>query len=153
MGIIKPTLTLTANASTATTDAGPLSIALSLSATDSLTVDRAVSEIKALGDNVSKILDGSDLLGIDSDAGTAGTHGGFVYMKNITATDLDIYIGFNVADGTTAAIDDPDDADRGFTLKQDEFCWVPWDCTGDITARGEEGGSGIKLEYWFFNRG
>ena len=33
MAVIKPTLTLTANANTATTDAGPASIALSLSAT------------------------------------------------------------------------------------------------------------------------
>lgn len=153
MGVIKPSLTLTANASTASTQAGPLSIALSLSANDVLTVDRAISEIKAIGDSVSKVLDGSELLGIDSDAGTAGTHGGFVYLKNITATDLDIYIGFNVADGTTAALDDADAAARAFTLKQNEFAWVPWDCTGDITARGEEGGSGIKLEYWYFNRG
>ena len=151
MATIKPTLSLTANASPASTP-GPLSIALNLSATDSLTVDRAVSEIKTVGDNVAKVLDGSELLGIDSDAGTAGTHGGFVYLKNVTATDLDIYIGFNVADGTTAALDDADAAARTFTLKQDEFAWVPWDCTGDITARGEEGGSGIKLEYWFFNR-
>ena len=153
MGVIKPSLTLTANASTASTQAGPLSIALSLSANDVLTVDRAISEIKAIGDSVSKVLDGSELLGIDSDAGTAGTHGGFVYLKNITATDLDIYIGFNVAEGTTAALDDADAAARAFTLKQNEFGWVPWDCTGDITARGEEGGSGIKLEYWYFNRG
>ena len=38
MGIIKPTLTITSNAATATTDAGPMSIALSLSTTDSLTI-------------------------------------------------------------------------------------------------------------------
>ena len=39
MAVIKPTLSLTANSSAASTDPGPLSIALSLSATDSLTVD------------------------------------------------------------------------------------------------------------------
>ena len=139
MGKIKPTLTLTANASTATTDAGPLSIALSLSATDTLDVDRVNSQIKTVGDSVTAILDGSAEQAIDSDAGTAGTHGGFVYMKNVTGSDLDIYIGFNVADGTTAATDDADAAARAFTLKQDEFCWVPWDCTGDITARGKNG--------------
>ena len=61
MATIKPTLSLTANASTASTP-GPLSIALNLSATDSLTVDRAVSEIKTVCDNVAKVLDGSELL-------------------------------------------------------------------------------------------
>ena len=45
MGVIKPTITLTANASSATTDAGPLSIALSLSATDSLTVTKVETKI------------------------------------------------------------------------------------------------------------
>ena len=39
MGVIKPTFTLTSNSSKAATDAGPLSMALSLSATDSLSVD------------------------------------------------------------------------------------------------------------------
>ncbi len=38
MAVIKPTITLTSNASSATTDPGPLSVALSLSATDSLTI-------------------------------------------------------------------------------------------------------------------
>mgnify|MGYP003119785180 CR=1 FL=1 len=148
MATITPTFTLKANASSATTP-GPMSIALSLSATDSLTVDRVNSEIKTVGDSVVAILDGSALLAVDSDNGTAGLHGGFVYMKNVTDSDLDVYIGFNVADGTTAATDDVDAAARGFTLKQDEFAWVPWDCTGDITARGE---GTCKIEYWFFNR-
>ena len=40
MGVIKPTLTLTANTRSATTDAGPLSVALSLSATNSLTITK-----------------------------------------------------------------------------------------------------------------
>jgi len=152
MAVITTTLGITSKAAgTSPASAeGPLSFALSLSATDTLTVDRAVSEIKAVGDNVTKILDGSALLGIDTDAGTPGTHGGFVYMKNITASDLDIYIGFNVAHDTTAATDDPNDADRAFTLKQGEFAFVPWDCTGDITARGE---GACEIEYWFFNRG
>ena len=149
MGVIKPSFTLTANSSKAATDSGPLSIALSLSETDSLTVDRAQSEIKEVGDSVDMILDGSALLAIDSDNGTAGLHGGFVFMKNVTASDLDIYIVFNVADGTTAATDDVDAAARGFTLKQNEWAWMPWDCTGDITARGE---GTCKIEYWFFNR-
>jgi len=149
MAKLSPTLTLNANSSGATTNPGPLSIALSLAATDLLDVDRVVSEIKDVGDSVLMVLDGSELLAIDSDNGTAGTHGGFIYMKNVTGSDLDIYIGFNVAHGTTAATDDLNAAARGFTLKQDEFAFMPWDCTGDITGRGE---GACKLEYFFFNR-
>ena len=47
MGVIKPTLTVTANSSTASTDAGPLSMALSLSATDSLSVTAVTSKLVA----------------------------------------------------------------------------------------------------------
>ena len=149
MATIKPTLSLTANASTATTP-GPLSVALNLSATDSLTVDRALSEIKVLGTGVTKILDGSALLGVDSDNGTPGTHGGFVYLKNVTASDIDIYVGLQNSDDTHV-MEDNGDTNRQFTLKQEEFAWFPWDCTGDIVAEGESGTPSI--EYWFFNRG
>ena len=149
MATIKPTLTLTANASKATKDAGPLSVALSLSVTDSLTVDRVHSETKTLGTAVVAVLDGSALLATDSDAGTPGTHGGFLYLKNVSATDLDIYGAF-AADGDTSELGSNDDADRHFTLKQNEFAWIPWDCTGDFIARGED--ANCLLEYWFFNR-
>ena len=149
MATIKPTITLTANASTAGTSPGPLSMALSLSATDNLTVDRVHSETKVLGTAVVKILDGSDLLATDSDNGTPGTHGGFLYLKNISATDLDVYCAF-AADGDTSELASNDDADRHFSLKQNEFAWVPWDYTGDFIARGEAADS--KLEYWLFNR-
>ena len=149
MATIKPTFSLTSNASTATTP-GPLSVALNLSSTDSLTVDRALSEIKVLGTGVTKILDGSALLGVDSDNGTPGTHGGFVYLKNVTASDIDIYIGLQNSDDTHV-MEDNGDTNRQFTLKQEEFAWLPWDCTGDIVAEGESGTPSI--EYWFFNRG
>ena len=148
MGVIKPTLTLTSTASTASTDAGPLSIALSLSATDTLTVDRVHSETKVIGTGSTLILDGSTLLATDSDSGAPGTHGGFLYMKNATASDLDIYVAL-APDGTTPVMGSNDDADRSFTLKQDEFCFLPWDYTGDVIASGE---GTCTLEYWLFNR-
>lgn len=147
---IKPTLTLTSNASSATTDPGPISVALTLSATDKLTVDRALTETKVLGTGVTKILDGSALLGVDSDNGTPGTHGGFVYLRNTTATDIDIYVGMQNSDDTHV-MEDNGDTNRHFTLKYGEFAWLPWDCTGDIVAEGESGAP--TLEYWFFNRG
>jgi hypothetical protein len=104
--------------------------------------------MKVLGTGTVLILDGSALLAIDSDTGAPGSHGGFLYMKNATASDLDIYVAF-APDGTTPVLGSNDDADRSFTLKQDEFCFVPWDCSGDIVASGE---GACTLEYWFFNR-
>ena len=147
MGVIKPTLTLTSNASSATTDAGPLSIALSLSATDTLTVDTVKSQIISPTTTHAILFDGSTY----DDGGTAGTHGGFIYMKNTSAADHDIYIGVG-ADGFTAtALEGADDADRFLTLKQGEFAFFPWDYTMDISADAEH--NDATLEYWLFNRG
>ena len=147
MAVIKPTLSLTANASTATTDPGPLSIALSLSATDSLavyTVESKTLVFTGAGDH-QVLFDGSD----KDDGGTAGLHGGFVYCKNATASDLDIYIGA-VGDGVSASyLAVADDAVRLFTLKQGEFAFFPYDYTMDIVTDAE---GAATLEYWLFNR-
>tara|TARA_X000001382_G_C3042416_1_gene138306 strand:+ start:106 stop:552 length:447 start_codon:yes stop_codon:yes gene_type:complete len=148
MATITPTLTLTANASSGT-PAGPMSTAISISATKDLTVDRVVSETKILGTGTALVLDGSALLAIDSDTGQPGEHGGFLYLKNRTASDLDIYVAF-ADDGTTEVLGSNDDPHRSLTLKQNEFAFVPWDCTGDIVAAGE---GACTLEYMFFNRG
>ena len=149
MGKIKPTITLTANASSATTDPGPLSIALSLSASGTFDVDRALSETKVIAVAPVKILDGSALLGVDSDNGTPGVHGGWVYLKNATATDIDIFIGFQNSDDTHV-MEDNGDTNSQLTLRYGEFAWFPWDCTGDIIAEGASGTP--TIEYWFFNR-
>mgnify|MGYP003144436801 CR=1 FL=1 len=148
MATITPTLTITANASSATTP-GPISSSISISETGNLTVDRVTAETKILGTGTSLILDGSALLAVDSDTGAPGEHGGFLYMKNRTASDLDIYVAF-ADDGTTEVLGSNDDPHRSFTLKQNEFAFVPWDCTGDIVASGE---GACTLEYMFFNRG
>ena len=123
MATISPTLSITANASSATTP-GPLGFALSLSATDSLTVDRVVSETKVINTSTVLILDGSALLAVDSDSGAPGSHGGFLYLRNITSSDLDIYVAL-APDGTTPVLGSNDDADRTFTLKQNEFAFPP----------------------------
>ena len=147
MGVIKPTLTLTSNASSATTDAGPLSIALSLSATDTLTVDTVKSQIISPTTTHAILFDGSTF----DDGGTAGTHGGFIYMKNTSTSDYDIYIGVG-ADGFSAtAMEGADDADRFLTLKEGEFAFFPWDYPMDISADAEH--NDATLEYWVFNRG
>lgn len=147
MAIIKPTLTLTANAATATRDAGPLSVALSLSATDSLTVDKVQSKtliFSGAGDE-QVIFDGS----VEGTAGVGGTVGGFIYFKNATASDLDVYIGIVADDGSASDLDDSGDAARLFTLKQGEFAFFPYDYTMDITADAE---GAATLEYWLFDR-
>lgn len=148
MATISPTLSITANASSATTP-GPLSFALSLSATDSLTVDRVVSETKVINTSTVLILDGSALLDVDSDSGQPGEHGGFLFLRNITSSDLDIYVALG-ADDATEVLGSNDDPHRSFTLKQNEFAFFPWDCTGDLVASGE---GACTLEYFFFNRG
>ena len=147
MGVIKPTLTLTSNSSAAATDAGPLSIALSLSATDSLTVDTVKSQIITPSTTHSILFDGS----AQDDGGTAGTHGSFIYMKNTSTADYDVYIGVG-ADGFSATdMAGADDADRFMTLKQGEFAFFPWDYTMDISVDAEN--AAATLEYWLFNRG
>ena len=148
MATITPTLTITANASSAASSAGPISTALSISATTALTVDAV--EAKTLvftGAGDEQILvDGS----AQDASQVAGTNGGFIYFKNATASDLDIYIGIVADDGSATDLAASGDAARVFTLKQNEFAFVPFDYTMDIIADAE---GAATLEYFLFNRG
>ena len=162
MAVIKPTLTLTANASSATTDPGPLSIALSLSTTDSLTVDIVQSAIVTPPNSgaPTKLLDGDALSGGDS-YDTGGTHGSFLYMKNVTSSGSNlIYIGTTLQGATapanmgagTTALDHTDDASlRLMTLLPGEFAWMPWDYLQDIYIGANAASQ--SLEYFLFDRG
>lgn len=149
MAVIKPTITLTSNKSSATTNPGPLSVALALSATDTLTVDTVTSEIVTCSTTEATIIDGDAVSGGD---GVGGTVGGYIYMKNISAasdTNL-IYVGI-VADGGSATdLTASGDTARLFTLKVGEFAWFPYDYTMDITVDAST--SGQLLEYWIFDR-
>ncbi len=147
MAVIKPTLTLTSNASSATTDAGPLSVALSLSATDSLTVDTVESKVYSPTTTHATLFDGSTL---DIGSEVAGTNGGFIYMKNTSAADYDVYIGIEADDASATALEGNADAQRLFTLKQGEFAFFPYDYTMDISVDAEH--NDASLEYWLFNR-
>jgi len=148
---IKPTFTLTSNASSATTDPGPLSVALSLSATpdDSgrLTVDKVQSRTHTFASATDHftIIDAS---AEDLGSQVAGINGCFVYARNASASDLDVYIGntHDLAAGDLAA---NETYDRLFTLRKGEFAFFPWDYTGDLTT---DGASGAKIEYFVFNR-
>ena len=160
MGIIKPTLTITSNASTATTDAGPMSIALSLSTTDSLTIAGHVeSKIHNFADATSHVIlfDGANAL-YGGDTETAGTVGSYIYFKNIGATG-DVYIGVgadnDVAQDLGAANQedafgaDTANAPRLFTLRPGEFAWMPYDYALRIFGYSIAADS---LEYWLFDK-
>jgi len=159
---IKPTLTVSANRNSAATNKGPLSVALNLSVTDSLSVDDVRSKIVVPPNSgaPTKILDGDAISGGDS-YDTAGTHGGFLYFNNITSSGTDkIYIGTtlqgasapaNMGAGTTA-LDNADDASfRLMTLFPGEFAWIPWDYLQDIYVGASAASQ--SLEYWLFDRG
>ena len=148
MAVIKPTLSLTSNASTATTDAGPLSIALSLSATDTLTVDTVTAATVTPTTTHSILFDGSAQ---DAGSEVAGTTGAFIYMKNTSAADYDIYIGIEADGASATALEGNADAQRLFTLKQGEFAFFPYDYTMDISVDAEN--NDATLEYFMFNRG
>ena len=184
MAVITPKLNLTANSSTVTTNPGPYSFSLALSEADSLTVDVAEhftietsTTLNANTGGTAGPLDGSALAtasGADSDGNdnvTAGTVGGFIYLKNnSTTTNENIFIGIvsssvNSGDfqaptapaasgsgGTTTCLDnDTHDTLRTMTLKPGEFAWFPWDYVGDLHWQAQTGTP--QLEYWRFDRG
>ena len=170
---ITPTLSIKSNANSATTgNKGPLSVALSLSATDLLAVDNVQSEIKTLVDTPVQLLDGTDHSGGTETPSTAAANqvGGYLYIKN-TGTAKAAYVGLvsNVIenDGSTVLGNDAPTAPgatgaghlaevanttlRTFTLRPGEFAFLPWDYTGDLYAECEHS-DGTTLEYWLFDR-
>tara|TARA_R100000008_G_scaffold78588_1_gene59656 strand:+ start:85 stop:531 length:447 start_codon:yes stop_codon:yes gene_type:complete len=148
MATITPTLTISSNASTATSSPGPLSVALSLSVTGDLTVDTVESKNYSPTTTHATLFDGSAL---DAGSEVAGTNGGFLYMKNTSTADYDVYIGVEADDASATALEGNADAQRLFTLKQGEFAFFPYDYTMDITIDAEH--NDATIEYWLFNRG
>tara|TARA_R100000700_G_scaffold40706_1_gene57293 strand:- start:1713 stop:2156 length:444 start_codon:yes stop_codon:yes gene_type:complete len=143
MATINPSLTITANSSSASTP-GPLSFALQLSVTDALSVDQVKTEIKDVDGTHGILLDASDF----SATAEAGTDGAFVYVKNVTAAGSGRNIMIGVANENLSS---DDEADRLFTLQPQEFAWFPWDCSQDI-YEDANGSSTNALEYWVFVR-
>tara|TARA_R110002020_G_scaffold2204_4_gene10313 strand:- start:14 stop:481 length:468 start_codon:yes stop_codon:yes gene_type:complete len=151
MATITPTLTLTSNASSASSLPGPLSVALSLSASDALDVTKVQSKILSVfgvhgsGEDGGILWDASDYTA----SGAAGTDGAFVYIKNITAagSGRNIMIGA----GTLENLSGDGEADRLFTLQPQEFAFFPWDCTQDINFDAN-GDTANALETWIFVR-
>ena len=174
MAVITPTISVRSNSSASTTNPGPLSVAVALSAADVLTVDTVQSEIVSLVDTPVQLIDGTTHSGGTETPSTAAANqvGGFLYMKN-TGTAKAAYIGLvaNVIenDGSTVLGNDAPTAPasdssaghlaeaanttlRTFTLRPGEFAWFPWDYTGDVYAECEHS-DGTTVEYWLFDRG
>ena len=174
MGKIKPTLTLTSNASDFVTasEQGPLSFALNLNTTVDITCDDVHQGIVTIAGTGSEaiLFDGAtqgwrsgSLAGVGD---AAPGYGGLVYLKNVTTTasNNDIYIGIG-ADNDIAAdlsgADQPDDfgddaagdanvgVTRFMTLKKNEFAFFPWDYTTRITY---DAAGATVLEWWIFDR-
>ena len=142
MATITPTLTITANAASATSNPGPSSSAISLSVTDALTVDVLKAATVTPSVTHSILFDGSTE---DVGSGVAGTNGAFIYFKNTSAADHDVYIGI-----ASAALEGDGSVNRLFTLKQDEFAFLPYDYTLDLYVDAEN--AAATLEYMLFNR-
>ena len=174
MGIITPTFSLKANAGTASSSAGPMSMALALSLTDSLTVDLVDHFTIAAVNNgtpawghpqegaFNTLIDGSaDANGVAGTTAraTSATHVGcWVFIVNTTATTSSelIHIGHTTdADATTAGDNytelSTDDANqRLFSLHAGEFAFFPYDYTGDLYC--DASAANQSLEFWRFDR-
>ena len=147
MATITPTLTITANAAGAATTPGPSSSAISLSVTDALTVDTLQSGTVTPTATVGLLFDGRSF---DVVSETAGLNGAFLYLKNTSPSEHDVYIGIEADGGTPTELQGAADAQRLFTLKQNEFAFFPYDYTMDITVDAEH--ATATLEYMMFNR-
>ena len=132
---ITPTLTIVSNKYDATTNPGPTSSPISISVTDLLDVTQVDSNIVTVATDAAPLFTVANYT-----AGTtAGTDGGFVFLKNLTeglTTTADIYIGHNPTGGTGAELEDSGgaDEDRLMTLKPGEFAFFPWDMEGEMTV-------------------
>ena len=162
MAVITPTLTVRSNANSAASNPGPLSVALSLSGSDVLTVDNANSKIVTVGTGEAMLYDGSIMSGSEqTDEGSAGTYGGFLYFKNITASGTNvIYIGLGSDTAETPLNMQANPAEAGasgnagiirlMTLRPGEFVWMPFDYTYNIFV--DANAADQKLECWHFNK-
>ncbi len=149
---ITPTLNIQANANSVTTgNKGPLSVALSLTASKLTSVDKVNSEIITVpytdaATAATLILDHTAYVG----TGVGGTDGGYVYLSNITASGVEkIFIGVHAPGLQTLHANDEDH--RFCTLMPGEFAFFPYDYTLDISV--DATAANQTLEYWVFDRG
>tara|TARA_X000001382_G_scaffold109569_1_gene85793 strand:+ start:421 stop:930 length:510 start_codon:yes stop_codon:yes gene_type:complete len=165
---ILPTLSITTNSDTATNNPGPSSWSFSGSIVplDSgrITIDgirgghvaaggaltpSGATRLSALSTTVQLLVDGSEE---DDATGVAGANGGFLYLKNTSAADYDVYLGIEAhATSPVTELEGDADAQRLMTLKKGEFAWFPIDYTMNITIDAEH--NDATAEFFLFNRG
>ena len=156
MAVIKPTLSIVSNASdfATTADQGPLSMALNLSVTDDITIVGVKSQVLSFTNTsvVALFTDAGNEGAITTVADdVAGTNGAFLYFKNTSPGDHDIYFAHEATStGTGSDLSTAGDADRFGTLKQGEFMFVPWDYAGQFSIQPEN--SAATAEYFIFSR-
>ena len=156
MAIIKPTLQIQSFPLdySVVADRGPLSFNLDLSITKDLTIVGVKSEALSFSN--------TNVVALFTDAGNegalttvtddvAGTNGAFLYFKNTSPGDHDIYFAHEATGtGTGSDLSTAGDADRFGTLKQGEFMFVPWDYAGQLSIQPEN--SAATAEYFIFSR-
>lgn len=152
---ITPTLTLTANASDATTDPGPLSVALNLSTTGKLTVAGVVDSGQHVfaGASSNVILFDGSTARYGNDTETAGSVGSYLYFKNVGETG-NIFIGTGADNDSSIDLSGTDGgateaSARLFTLQPGEFAFMPYDYALNILV---DSSAAATLEYWLFDK-
>ena len=129
---ITPTLTITSNKYSASTNPGPTSSPMAISVshpTDVSQVDSNIVTVATTGDTL--------LTAANYTSGTTeGTDGAFVFLRNLTeglTVAPNIFIGHNV---TNAELDSAEagDEDRLMTLKPGEFAFFPWDMEANLNV-------------------
>ena len=164
MGVINTELKITSSAA----PTGPLSMALNLSTTASITCDdvhQGVVTIASAG--AEGILFSGETQGWRSGTfagagdAAAGAYGGYVYIKNTstTSSNNDIYLGIaaddaSAVDLSSSAATNTGDSFAGeifrwCTIKKGEFLIFPWDYTSRITY---DAAGAATLEWWIFDR-
>ena len=131
---ITPTLTITSNSYSATTNPGPTSSPLNLSVTDLLDVTQVDQKIVTVATTDAALFTASDYT-----SGTdAGTDGAFVFLRNLTddgrATTSNIFIGHNATGDGELQDSGAADEDRLMTLKPGEIAFFPWDLEGNLNV-------------------
>ena len=152
---IKPTFSLTANSSDATTEPGPMSFSLNLNTSDTLTVTGIVfQEQVTFADATSNdiLIDASDAK-YGNNTETPGSVGSYIYFKNIGSSG-DVYIGTGADNDSSIDLSGTDGgateaSARLFTLQPGEFAWMPYDYALNILA---DSSAAATLEYWLFDK-
>jgi len=129
---ITPTLTITSNKFSATSNPGPTSSPINISVSDLLDVTQVDSNIVTVSTTGATLL---TLTNYTADH-TEGTDGAFIFLRNLTeglTVAPNIFIGHNVTNAELESSGSGDE-DRLMTLKPDEFAFFPWDMEANLNV-------------------